>query len=782
MESLLSVACESLQEHIDLKLENVKIPVQSNVDDETKELLGSVTTFPTSDSSDTKRGPAVRTSARVIHKLRMDSKPEAPLEKEAQNETLTVNQPKTPSHSKAHVRVQWINQERNFFFDALNEHGRDFEQIARIVNNKMRRKSPSDQDYKTKDHIRQHYYQIYMKASKYLRFSEDVKRHAQELYTLINYGEMKRKLVMSSEKSFLKLRDLVYKGFVTIRLKGKNIKIKTPSCRALRKLNQLEGNTIESIQLPQRIEVILRPVNMKSWGYVQTLAQNPRIRMLSLPLQKRLASLLYTMQQKWLMNNSRLYDKYVNTHVSKQGKVQKIGDEIFMQAQADTAQLKEEEPTLCFMPPRKTAIHRPMVQLNELLSSYNICLNSYEERIGATTRGENLCSEKFAHIKDLLKHPSKRMRFDSASDKKTKVEEQSCKINSEELGISVIDHKSNDSTDNELKKKEVKEDVELVKPTFNFDVKKEEVESSSSAVSSTLPLQVKSDEQPNQPTTSLVVHPKPKKRDSLILNPKTNKEKDFKPLMDEEMLGKIRKGWTLQTAGDLTIGDLYLMFGSDSKLILEYNIDSCNSQSTPDEEIPECKVEDKKIGNKLKNLVAIANLMEGNTKLSQPSYIIKHGCERNTGDNHNESLFKAPAPGPRNSFDALNRSMNTRAKAPQSRWRQNHRARPMTSQLMTAAIGNHTIREVYQTPPVVESSSSQNQSDKYDEVTKILEEKIQDYSGKAKANEFSENSRSSMRSLLDCFSSNKISSTPSIGDGKLSISSRLVLYSCIFCL
>lgn len=127
MDSLVNEKDESLQEAnstaSDLKQAANKI--QSNVIDDT-ELLGSVTTFPTSEND----GPAVRTSARVIHKLRMDSTPLPTTEKkEVQSETSTVTQPKTPSHSKvAHVKVQWINQERNYFFDALNEHGRDFEQ------------------------------------------------------------------------------------------------------------------------------------------------------------------------------------------------------------------------------------------------------------------------------------------------------------------------------------------------------------------------------------------------------------------------------------------------------------------------------------------------------------------------------------------------------------------------------------------------------------------------------------------------------------------------------
>jgi len=63
------------------------------------------------------------------------------------------------------------------------------------------------------------------------------------LYTLINYGEMRRKLQFLTEKHFMKLKQLVYQGQITVRCKGKNIRIKTPSCKALRRLNQLDGES-----------------------------------------------------------------------------------------------------------------------------------------------------------------------------------------------------------------------------------------------------------------------------------------------------------------------------------------------------------------------------------------------------------------------------------------------------------------------------------------------------------------------------------------------------------
>lgn len=763
-ETIVAAQDSNQEQQHDHKQNSIK--QQNIVDDETEELLGSVTTFPKTSGID---GPAVRTSARVIHKLRMDSTPlPHPEKKEAQNETSTVTQPKTPSQPKPHVKVQWSNEEMGFFFEALNEHGRDFEQISRIINSKMRRKSPSDHDFKTKDHVRQVYDRTFQKASRYLKFSDDVKKPAQELYTLINYGEMKRKVVMSKEKIFLKFfKNLVYKGFVMIRWKGKNIKVKTPSCRALRKLNQLEGNTDDNIQLPQRIDVNLRPVDVKSWGYVQSLAQNPRVRMVSLPLHKRVASLIVTMQQKWQMNNSRLYEKYVTSGVQRHG-VHKIGEELAARSQSDVVQLKKEEPMLCFMPPRDTVIHRPMVQLNELMSSYNICLNSYEERIGAKTKGESLCSDS-AHLKEMLKHPSKRMRLDSASEKKLKTEEQ--KNQSEELGIAIIDHKSNDSVEVEIKKT----DEEKLSP----ETKKESPEVLkdpedvlqpllSAGAPQTLPvpgpsIPIKSEEEVKPPPTisSASSTSKYKKKEQTMMNGNQKKEQPYKPLIDEETLKKTRKGWNLMTVADLTIGDLYLMFGSDSKLALEYDV--CEAKVSPPEtsEAVECKFGSKKLGNKLKNLLSIAGLMEGANNSLLNGYLSSHSCDRNSGDNNHrgEHAFKQPVPNylaPRSQH--------------QARWRLNQRIRQIPSQIIPGVSSQHVVREVYQTPPLVENQASKVLSDKtpdnIEDVTKIIDEKIQGLSARDVVNRFSESSGSSMRSFWDCFPSNILDRSATISEGE----------------
>lgn len=709
---------------------------------QSSELLGSVTT------------DSVRSSARVIQSkkvVRIEAVTPQ-IEKREANSEISIATPKTPSQQK-HIRIQWTVKEKKFFFDALNDHGRDFEQISRFINVKMKRKNPTEVDYKTKDHVRQHYYQLFQKASKYLKFSDDVKKLAQELYVLINYGEMKKKLIMSSEKSFLKLRDLVYRGSITVRVKGKNIKIKTPSCRALKKLNQLEGNNVEDIQLPQRIDVILRPSNLHSWTYVQQLAQNPRIKV-SLPLQKRILSLLQTLEQKWRSHNIRLQEKYIVKIIQQNGR-QKLCDDIIKQSESDAELLKSKESSLCFHPPENCKIFRPMIQLNELLSSYNLCLNSYETRIGARTRGEEICMEKNSHIKDFSKNSSKRIRNDSSSEKtgvilsdlkKVKTEEN----NIEELGI-LFEYKSNDSNDSDTKKKECKIQS-IIKNVDEVVEKQESIEDKKDVIETDV---IKS--KVENFTMS-------KAKKSILYPTKCHKEYSFKPLINEEALKKIREGWTIKNVGDLTIGDLYLMYGSDAKLILEYKwIESMNEIQN---EKLEQKIEQNNLGSKLKHLVMVASLIDNPNGFSTiNNFTSNRNLEKNfteTKEIGESSTFKHP------SFETFIRpNVNPPRLKPHqsSRWWRNQQYNryrtdgSISNYFKHVGNQNHVVRNLYQMPSTSQTdveilNQNNDTNQKYsDEVTKILEDKIQNLSKQTPTvQNFSESSRSSIKSLLESLS------------------------------
>ena len=70
----------------------------------------------------------------------------------------------------------------------------------------------------------------------------DMKKSTQELYALINFGELRKKLGHITEKNSQKLNELIYSGRTQVRVRGKTWRIKTPICRALRRLNNLDGN------------------------------------------------------------------------------------------------------------------------------------------------------------------------------------------------------------------------------------------------------------------------------------------------------------------------------------------------------------------------------------------------------------------------------------------------------------------------------------------------------------------------------------------------------------
>lgn len=61
----------------------------------------------------------------------------------------------------------------------------------------------------------------------------------------------------------------------------------------------------EDIKLPSKVDVELRPSDTESWYTVQSLAQNPRVKT-SLPLQKRLISLIKTLQLKWKSRDGKM--------------------------------------------------------------------------------------------------------------------------------------------------------------------------------------------------------------------------------------------------------------------------------------------------------------------------------------------------------------------------------------------------------------------------------------------------------------------------------------------
>uniref|UniRef100_A0A034V7L3 Protein cramped n=1 Tax=Bactrocera dorsalis TaxID=27457 RepID=A0A034V7L3_BACDO len=550
---------------------------RSELDSEVSELLGSVIMH---------NCTGTRASARVIQKMKQDqTRPLTPPNERDPQRRDEKSMQKTPSQLRS-IKPTWSNLERNHFFDALNEFGKDFDALGNYINTKLKRRSTADSAFKTKEQVRQHYYQTYHKICKYIKFSDEVKKPAQELYALINYGEMRRKLQFVTDKHFMKLRNLVYHGHITVRCKGKNLRIKTPSCKALRRLNQLD-DSLEDIRLPSKIEVIVSPATMEAFGRVQTVAQNPRVRT-TVPLHKKLVNFIKTFQMKWRSAEQKMAEEEMKLFPSYCAPTPTLhsSDCNGPQSAENSERLPAfQDPEMCFLPKPGVPIHRPLLSITEYLGSGNICLAAYEERMGVKVRGETLSQDRAAN---------KRPRTDSGSEKRSPDSKKNKLFNSppyekldsdgpvgdnvfkEELGVmyeqDVLPGKCESSSDElsdelqELLNADLDSSIVIKEGAENSQ---EEIKMSLNASDMTTTITT------NASSTTFNQNPNTANNQARMRRPVNARAgrasaSNFKPLISEAVIRRIRKGWTISTAADITIGDLYVVLGQDSKLELDY--------------------------------------------------------------------------------------------------------------------------------------------------------------------------------------------------------------------
>ncbi|GLV35215.1 cramped [Carabus blaptoides fortunei] len=569
-----------------------------------EEMLGSVTTYNNVDGSDifgsSKNCQQLRTSARVFKKMKLDSAlaiTTAPTPEKEKKDVMTD----IKLEVKKPLRPQWSPEDKDIFFEALNEYGKDFDAIQQHINNKFKKKGLPDSLIKTKDQVRHFYYRTWHKVSKHLKFAEDIKKIAQELYALINYGELRKKAGSVSEKTCMKLNELIYRGTVAIRVKGKTIRIKTPMCRALRKLNQLDEKH-EDLKLPTRILVELWPKNMETWFNVQFMAQNPRVKFL-LPLQRRLSALLICLNERWKTQLTKAHEK-----------VHGLANNTLHDSNSCSAPNNGALciPQLRFAPKSNCPVEVPTINLSEYLTSHRICLNAYEERIGVKIPGEQLWQNMCASFKGggkgaTRKGGTKRQRNESTGEKSIVKQRENC------------------------------DEVDSDNPTsVNYLV-----DINTNAINTILSLQ-KADA-----TFESVLIKEEAKNDATKVE---NTDAPFVACNAEEM-SKIKNGWTLENCGTLTIGEMYLMFGNDSKLELEYSWDTPDHlKSEPEENsVPassEINVtdidEDQKTPNQLsmtlKKLLSVAKLHYRKERVRCPCGHVCGGTPKTTAANRNKSF------------------------------------------------------------------------------------------------------------------------------------------------
>uniref|UniRef100_A0A8C7ZLG0 Protein cramped-like n=1 Tax=Oryzias sinensis TaxID=183150 RepID=A0A8C7ZLG0_9TELE len=181
----------------------------------------------------------------------------------------------------------WSAEDKNSFFEGLYEHGKDFEAIQNNIAMKYKKRGKPANMVKNKEQVRHFYYRTWHKISKHIDFANAynrvLKKSSQELYGLICYAELRKKVGgLMDDKNVAKLNELIQQGATTVRSKGRNLRIKAPMCRALKKLCDPDGVSDEEdqkpVRLPLKVAVELQPRSNYSWARVQTLAHNPRLR------------------------------------------------------------------------------------------------------------------------------------------------------------------------------------------------------------------------------------------------------------------------------------------------------------------------------------------------------------------------------------------------------------------------------------------------------------------------------------------------------------------------
>uniref|UniRef100_A0A8C5R460 Protein cramped-like n=1 Tax=Leptobrachium leishanense TaxID=445787 RepID=A0A8C5R460_9ANUR len=275
--------------------------------------------------------------------------------------------------SQKKVRRQWESwstEDKNTFFEALYEHGKDFEAIRNNIALKYKKKAKPASMVKNKEQIRHFYYRTWHKISKYIDFNNvfscGLKKSSQELYGLICYGELRKKIGgCMDEKNATKLNELIQLGITTVRHKGRNLRIKAPMCRALKKLCDPEKKTGMSdeedqkpVRLPLKVPVELQPRNNQAWARVQSLAQNPRLRMI-VELHRKVSSLISFLKQKWALHEVRVR-KTLGEH-----------------QQPDLASQEPEEELLLF--PLESAVLSPLPDVSKVVHSKAFCTVHWQE-------------------------------------------------------------------------------------------------------------------------------------------------------------------------------------------------------------------------------------------------------------------------------------------------------------------------------------------------------------------------------------------------------------------
>lgn len=232
------------------------------------------------------------------------------------NNSSNNNVNNNPSSSCTNASPSTVSTNGN-----VNNSGNNLNQSCNNLNNNntkltainnVDQQEKRDEDRK-REQIRNFYNKLYAKLSQLVgKLDDRVDKVNQELYLLINYGEIwKKHGFKSNNKTKTKklLEELVYQGYTITRLKNKNVRLRTPPCKALKKINEIgvdeKVKVVTTRELPKDVILEFVPSTNSDWLRVQSLSQNPRVRA-RLSIQKRVLCVLNFLEAKWNVTQDKL--------------------------------------------------------------------------------------------------------------------------------------------------------------------------------------------------------------------------------------------------------------------------------------------------------------------------------------------------------------------------------------------------------------------------------------------------------------------------------------------
>jgi hypothetical protein len=140
---------------------------------------------------------------------------------------------------------------------------------------------------------------------------DDSKKHThRELVAILAYLELKKRLRKDEPKFGSKYIELKNRGSTVIRVKGRNVRVKLPVCKAFKKDADKEDEvqthslvSLSSTSSPSQLCVHITPAANRDFIMVQQAAHNPRIK-LQVPLAKGLSSVISYLESKWATKQS----------------------------------------------------------------------------------------------------------------------------------------------------------------------------------------------------------------------------------------------------------------------------------------------------------------------------------------------------------------------------------------------------------------------------------------------------------------------------------------------